>query len=130
MQALAEVTLTRPWHWGIAIIGDPTAEVPRNVVTLQVRHAQDIDGDRFGGDWDWATTTIHVRSLVEEEATDRQVLCDLVLSTPNETVSLGDADGMLVIPCPGVRTRMIVTAHEVPTAGREQVWIDLVAVDD
>ena len=75
MQPLAEVTLTRPWHWGIAVLGDPLAEVPtefdgrvvataRDVVTLSVRHAQDIEADRFEGDWDWATATIHLRSLV------------------------------------------------------------------
>ena len=31
MQPLAEVTLTRPWHWGIAVLGDPVAEVPSDL---------------------------------------------------------------------------------------------------
>jgi hypothetical protein len=117
MQPLAEVTLTRPWHWGIAVVGNPVAEVPtdfggrlvavgQDVVALSVRHAQDIEADKFEGDWDWATATLHVRSLVQEEATDRQVLCDTVVATPQETVSLGDADGMVVIPAPSLRTRV------------------------
>ncbi|MGH3327930.1 MAG: hypothetical protein ACRDPT_09105 [Streptomycetales bacterium] len=63
MQPLAEVTLTRPWHWGVAVLGDPLAEVPGSmagqtvvvgdgVVAIGVRHAQDIDAERFEGDWD------------------------------------------------------------------------------
>ncbi|WP_133241239.1 hypothetical protein [Nocardioides gansuensis] len=101
----------------------------RDVVTLCVRHAQDIQADRFGGDWDWATATIHVRSLVHEEGTERHVLCDTVIATPQETVSLGDADGMLVIPAPSGRTRLIVSTDEADPAGLETVWVDLVAVD-
>lgn len=102
----------------------------RDVVTLSVRHAQDIEADRFEGDWDWATATIHLRSLVREEATERRVLSDTVIATAQETVSLGDADGMLVIPAPSVRTRLIVSAEEVDPTGLETVWVDLVAVED
>ena len=141
MQPLAELTLTRPWHWGIAVLGDPEAEVPTkfdgrvvatglDVVTLSLRHAQDIEADRFEGDWEWATATMHLRSLVREEATDRHVLCDTVIATAQETVSLGDADGMLVIPVPSVRTRLIVSAEKADPTGLETVWVDLVAVDD
>ena len=141
MQPLAEITLTRPWHWGIAVLGDPLAEVPtefnksvvataRDVVALSVRHAQDIEADKFEGDWDWATATIHLRSLTEVERTERQVLCDLVIDTPRAAVSLGDADGMLSIPAPSVRTRLIVSADEVDPTGLDAVWVDLVAVED
>ena len=140
MQPLAEVNLTRPWHWGIAVVGNPVAEVPtdfggrlvavgQDVVALSVRHAQDIEADKFEGDWDWATATLHVRSLVQEEATDRQVLCDTVVATPQETVSLGDADGMVVIPAPSLRTRLIISSDDVDPTGLERVWVDLVAVD-
>ena len=141
MQPLAEITLTRPWHWGLAVLGDPLAEVPtefngrvvataRDVVTLSVRHAQDIEADRIERDWDWATATIHLRSLVHDKGTERQVLSDTVIATPQETVSVGDADGMVVIPAPSVRTRLIVSADEVDPTGLETVWVDLVAVED
>src|SRR5689334_4156513 len=139
MQPLAEVTLNRPWHWGIAVLGDAFAEVPtdlvegvatgRDVITLGVRHAQDIDAERFEGDWDWATATFHVRTLVEEEATDRKIVCEATIATPDETVSLGDADGMLVIPAPASVTRVIVSADEVPATGLETIWIDLVPAE-
>lgn len=141
MQPLAEVTLTRPWHWGIAVLGDPLAEVPtefdgravalgRDVIALSVRHAQDIEADKLEGDWDWATATIHVRSLVQEEATGRHVVCDTLIATPREIVSLGDADGMLVIPAPSVRTRLVVYVEMFEPTGLETVWVDLVAVQD
>lgn len=141
MQPLAEVTLTRSWHWGIAVLGNPVADVPtefsgqpvavgQDVVALSVRHAQDIEGDRFEGEWDWATATLYVRSLTHSEATDRQILCDTVLATPQETVSLGDADGMVVIPAPGLRTRLIISTDHVDPTGLERVWVDLVAVAD
>ncbi len=139
MQPLAEITLTRPWHWGIAVLGDPRAEVPtefdghavamaRDVVTVSVRHAQDIEAERFEGDWDWATATIHLRSLVREERTERHVLCDTVISTPEETVSIGDADGMLVVPAPSLRTRLKVSTDVVDPTGLTTVWVDLIAV--
>ena len=123
------------------MLGDPVAEVPtdfdgqavalgRDVVALSVRHAQDIDADKFEGDWDWATATVHVRSLVQEEATERTVVCDVVIATPQEAVSLGDADGMLVIPAPSVRTRLVVSVEEALPSGMETVWVDLVAVED
>lgn len=140
MQPLAEVTLTRPWHWGVAVLGDALAEVPGSlagqpvvvgdgVVAVGVRHAQDIDAERFEGDWDWATATFHVRSLGQAEPVERHVLCDIVIATPNEAVSLGDADGMVVIPAPSSRTRVVVSTDEVDFTGLERVWVDLVAVE-
>lgn len=141
MQPLAEVTLTRPWHWGIAVLGDALAEVPGSlagqvvvvgdgVVALSVRHAQDIEADRFEGDWEWATATFHVRSLGQIEPIERQILCDAVIATPNETISLGDADGTVVIPAPSLRTRVVISATEVDVTGLERAWVDLVAVED
>lgn len=141
MQPLAEISLTRPWHWGIAILGNPQAEVPTefngravalapDVITLSVRHAQDIEADKFEDDWDWATATIHLRSLAEAEHTERHVLCDTVVATPTEIVSIGDADGMVVIPAPSLRTRLIVSTDDVDATGLRTVWVDLVAVED
>lgn len=123
------------------MLGDPLAEAPtefngrvvamaRDVVTLSVRHAQDIEAERLEGDWDWATATIHLRALVHEEGTERHVLCDTVISTPEETVSIGDADGMLVVPAPSLRTRLVVSTDVIDPTGLETVWVDLVAVED
>lgn len=140
MQPLAEVTLTRPWHWGVAVLGDALAEVPDSlagqavvvgdgVVAIGVRHAQDIDAERFEGDWDWATATFHVRSLGQAQAVERHVVCDIVIATPNESVSLGDADGMVVMPAPSLQTRVVVSTDDVDLTGLNQVWVDLIAVE-
>ena len=99
------------------------------MVTLNVRNAQEIEADRFEGDWDWAAATIHLRSLAHEEGTARHVLCDTVIGTAQETLSLGDADGMLVIHAPSVRTRLVST-DEVDPTGLKTIWVDLVAVED
>jgi hypothetical protein len=100
------------------------------VVAMSVRHAQDIDAERFEDDWDGATATFYIRCLAQEEPFVGQVLCDVVIATPTETASLGDADGMVAIPAPSPRTRLIVSTDEVDLIGLERVWIDLVAVDD
>ncbi len=100
MQPLAETTLRRPWHWGVALFGRSlSGEVPdriegrsvavgTDVLAIGVRHAQDIDADRYEGDWEWATATFHVRSLVEAEDALGEVLCDVVLQIDDERLSL------------------------------------------
>lgn len=138
-QPLSDFTLTRPWHWGIAVVGDPTAEVPSSleghlalaserVVVLRVRHAQDIEADRFEGDWDWAVATIHVRTLVAFEPTDRTILCDVLLNTPADRISIGDADGDIVLSGHGSTTRLVVSADDADPTGLEEAWIDLLPV--
>src|SRR5207253_634602 len=72
MHALATVTISRPWHWGIAILSDPSlgGEIPdvdRGVrvsanstgIVVPVRHAQDVES--LDGDFDWADATVTVR---------------------------------------------------------------------
>lgn len=141
MQPLAELSLTGPWHWGVVIVGDPSADVPpdlgdaavsvgQDVLVLKVRHAQDIAAVRFEGDWEWATATIHVRSLTQPDTTDRRLLCDEVIHARRESISLGDADGMLVIPAPSTRIRVIVTTQETRTYGLDEAWVDLVALNE
>src|ERR1017187_4222750 len=120
VQPLSEVTLVRPWHWGIAIVVDPECEAPEvqpeQVVTVDesglvvlVRHAQDIEADALGDDRKLATATIHVRALANAEPTPRPVLCDVVLITPSQRLGIGDARGEVVLPTPGTgRTRIVV----------------------
>lgn len=120
-------------------MGDPMAKVPtefhghlvatsRDVVTLSVRHAQDIEANDLEGDW--ATATIHLRSLVQEKPTERRVLSDTIIATTREILSVGDADGMVVVPAPGARTRLIVSSDEASPAGLETVWVDLIPAEE
>src|SRR5690348_5223864 len=140
VQPLSDVTLVRPWHWGLAIVADPKGEVPEvqpeQVVTIGesglvilVRHAQDIEAEVFENDWEWGTATIHVKTLAEAESTPRPVLCDVVLNTPTCRLGIGDADGEVILPCPGTgRTRLVVSADDVGEGGLDEVWIDLLPV--
>jgi len=108
MQPLCEVTLTRPWHWGIAIVSAPGAELPEllsnspltvtpDAVVIKVRHAQDIDAEVFEGDWDWATATILVRSLAGFERPGEPAIYDGTLRLPGGRLAIGDADSEVVI---------------------------------
>jgi hypothetical protein len=140
VQPLSEVTLVRPWHWGIAIVADPEGEVPEvqpgqavtigeSGLVILVRHAQDIEAEVFEGDGEWATATVHVKTLAEAESTPRPVLCDVVLNTPTYRLGIGDADGEVIVPCPGMgRTRLVVSADDVGEGGLDEVWVDLLPV--
>jgi len=82
--------VSRPWHWGIAIVSTPGAGAPDSLdqslvtatpeaIVIEVRHAQDIEADVPEGDWHWATATIRVRSLTEFEDTVEPVVYEGVL---------------------------------------------------
>jgi hypothetical protein len=125
------------WLWSAI----PTAEVPGSlegqvvtvgdgVAAIGVRHAQDIDPDRYEGSWAWATATLHVRALIEAEPVNRHVVCDFVVTSREERISIGDADGDVLLPTPGTRTRVIVSTDLVDQTGLENVWIDLVPAAD
>jgi hypothetical protein len=125
---------------GIAIVADPEGEVPdvqpeqavtigESGLVILVRHAQDIETEGSEGDWEWATATIHVKTLAQAESTPRPVLCDVVLNTPNYRLGIGDADGEVILPCPGTgRTRLVVSADDVGEGGLDEVWVDLLPV--
>jgi hypothetical protein len=128
VQPLSETTHTRPWHWGIAIgravggelpdlTGNQIVKVGHAGLVVRVRHAQDIDAERFEGDWNWATATVQVRSLTEAESVSRQVLCATVMPTPDERIHIGDADGEVVLPAPSDRTHVIVSADDADETG-------------
>lgn len=125
---------------GIAIVADPKGEVPEiqpeqavtigeSGLVILVRHAQDTEAEVFEGDWEWATATTHVKTLAEAESASRPVLCDVVLNTPTCRLGIGDADGEVILPCPGTgRTRLVVSADDVSEGGLNEVWVDLLPV--
>ncbi|MGH8892474.1 MAG: hypothetical protein ACRDWY_04085 [Actinomycetes bacterium] len=140
MQPLYEVTLTRPWHWGIAVVSSPKAEVPdvvgdspvvvgTDAIVIKVRHAQDVELEVFEGDWDWATATIHLRSLTEMQPTNRVVVHEGILTLPDGRLAVGDADGEIVVNDLSSQTRVRVEADEVTAFGLPEVWIELALVE-
>lgn len=137
VQPYFSMTLKRPWHWGIAVIGDSTAELPdlvdgnlvsvgRDVAVLAVRHAQDVNLERFEGDWEWATVTFQIRSLGEREPTSREILAEFDVVTPDQSIALGDADQWLRLATPGQETRVVISCDTRQSSRLEEVWIDLV----
>lgn len=137
MQPFFDVSVSRPWHWGIAILSAPKAAVPEHLndglvtatkdcLVLRVRHAQDIDADRFEGDWDWATATIRVRSLASFEADAEEPVLVAQLHLPSGLLAIGDADSEVLLNDLDERTEVRVYADS-DTAGATAVRVDLAA---
>ena len=135
VQPFYEVTLSRPWHWGIAIVSATGAAVPESLeeslvtatseaLVIKVRHAQDIEADRFEGEWDWATATIRVRSLTNFEDLDEPVAYEGVLRLPEGRMAIGDADSEVTLNDLNEATRVRVYASD-QQAGATDVRIDL-----
>jgi hypothetical protein len=133
---LYEVTVSRPWHWGIAIVSTPGAEVPHSLdeslvtatpeaIVIKVRHAQDVDVDMFEGDWDWATATVRVRSLAELEDTVEPVAYQGLLRLTNGQLVIGDADSEVTLNDLDTLTRVRVAATGASSSHPTDIRIDL-----
>lgn len=107
MDALATFDVTRPWHWGIAILSDPSlgGEIPdvapdarvsanENGIVILVRHAQDVETESFDEDVPWAEATVTVRLWPSPpgKEPERTVVFEGVLATPTGRLWIGDAD--------------------------------------
>lgn len=110
MKPDVSVRVTRPWHWGIVIVGDPSPDAPlpeydesRLVsaddvsLTIAVRHAQDAeDIDEAFAE---AQVEVHEYSAParpEVEPGQRTVF-EGALRLARGRLSVGDADGNVVI---------------------------------
>jgi hypothetical protein len=136
MQPSYEVSLSRPWHWGIAILSAVGASVPeqldQSVVTgrpdclvVKMRHAQDIDAEVFEGGWDWATAAIHLRSLPDFDQPAGTVVYEGVLTLPVGRLSVGDADSEMILNDLQPRTRVRILVDEVAEHAPSAVTVDL-----
>jgi hypothetical protein len=136
MQPLYEVTLSRPWHWGIAILSAPGAAVPEQLdqtlvtgtpeaIVIKVRHAQDVDAERFEGDWDWAVATIRLRSMTDFESDTESLVYDGVLRLPGGLLAIGDADNEVLLNdlAEQTRIRLFATGETIDYA--TEIRVDL-----
>lgn len=110
MQPDVSVRVTRPWHWGIVIVGDPSPDAPLPAydecrlvsaddaaLTIAVRHAQDAEDI----DEAFAEAQVEVRAYSaparpEAEPGHRTVF-EGALRLARGRLSVGDADGSVVI---------------------------------
>lgn len=132
---LGDTTVTRSWAWGAAVVGDPAATPPTptealvtigtGAVVLRLHHAQDVQ--RVDGEESLATATCHVRVYEVAPATERTLLCDVVLETPSGKLSLGDGAEAVVVEAGGaLRHRLLVSADSLRSTGLDEVWLDVV----
>lgn len=134
---LHSAIVTRPWHWGIAIVSDASlgGEIPEvdpargvtgnhNGLIILVRHAQDIPS--FDGEFDWAEATVTVTLWEDDPASpERPVIYDDSLDTPSGRLSIGDADDDLVVAAHHGRTRVVVSVTDPSDKAPDSVWVDL-----
>lgn len=139
MQPLATVSVTRPWHWGIVILSDPSlgGEIPsvdpgrsvaanENGLVVLVRHAQDQVAS-FDDDFNWAEATVTVRHLAHEppQCEGRMSVFEGAIDLPTGRLWIGDADGDVQMSGPTgpsvVRVLFPVDDRESP----DQVWVDI-----
>jgi len=137
VQPLTSVVVTRPWHWGIAIISDPSlggaipevkpnAQVSanRNGVVILVRHAQDIES--FEGDPAWAEARVHVRhwGSAPEIGDGTTVVFEGILATPTGRLWIGDADEEVVMSGLTTSSKIRIASPSDDPDSPDQVWVD------
>jgi hypothetical protein len=133
------VTVTRPWKWGIAVLGDDKQPPPEiesrrpvtangNGLVVLVRHAQDIETpDDLSSDDVLPSAEASVSVTFWEEAPDvvrpGDVQYEGNISTPSGRLSIGDADHEVWVASPTTVMTVRVTAADVEF-GTELAWID------
>ena len=139
MQPYYEVAVSRPWHWGIAVLSAPGAPVPEildqscvtgtaEALVIKVRHAQDVDVERFEGDWDWAIATIRMRSMAEFEDTTETVAYQGLLRLPDGRLAVGDADSEVVLNDLADQTRVRVYVTGETNHRANEIRVDMASL--
>jgi hypothetical protein len=136
-QAIATVSVTRPWGSGAAYLhdadyvgdgaeGEEPAMDDDLFLALPLLHAQDIELDSDVEELTLTEATVTVTSWSGEPAIQRpgRILMDRVLPTPSGWLSIGDADHAIQVEVSPAATRIRV-AGEGSSWGDDQLWIDL-----
>lgn len=139
MQLRGTVSVTRPWHWGISIISDPSlgGEIPEvepnarvsaneSGLVVLVRHAQD-QVDTVDDDVEWAQATVTVRhhSAAPAADSDKTSIFEGVISTPTRRLWIGDADEDVQMTGFSERSAVRVLARPDDLDSPDQVWVDV-----
>ncbi|MFD7025518.1 tetratricopeptide repeat protein [Promicromonospora sukumoe] len=133
------LTHTRSWGWGIAFLQDPVVgETPdvdgEAAVTISplglgigVRHASDYDWSINGNadEQGPAVVTFHLDRPPVFTRPQRAVVVEAELETPSGSLLLDDAEDAILVPAPGVRTRVVISHDDAEWSQPDEVWVDL-----
>ena len=137
MQPILKTSIVRPWHWGIVVLTDSSAAGdlpdvdPKSLVSASeaglivlIRHAQDIE-ILSEPDFAEGTVTLTVHQGPAELNPERTAVHTGLLSTPNGSLSVGDADTDVVVPAvPGI-TNVTVSVTDPADLSPDHIWVDL-----
>ena len=135
-QPILVTTIRRPWHWGIAVVTGPgqTEDYPEiepgrpfcstsGALVIVVRHAQDVEDIDLG----FAEATVSIFLHQEEITLDdsNQAVDGGLLSTPEGSLSVGDADMNVVVPAHKGKTQFLIRIEDPSDLSPEHVRVDL-----
>ncbi len=139
MQPLATVTVTRPWHWGIVILSDPSlgGHIPdvdprtpvsanENGLVVLVRHAQD-QVESLDDDVEWAEATVTVRhqSAAPPVENDKVSVHEGPMTTPTGHLWIGDADNDVQLSGLTTSSTLRVLCAVDDMTSPDQIWVDV-----
>ncbi|MFJ5956310.1 hypothetical protein ACIQC5_10160 [Paenarthrobacter sp. NPDC092416] len=135
-QPILVTSIRRPWHRGIAVVTGPgqTEDFPEiepdrpfcstsGALVIMVRHAQDIDDIDLGFAEVTVSIALHQNEVVPEAG--YHAVGGGVLSTPEGTLSVGDADMEVVVPAQKGITQFRVSVADPAESSPEHVRVDL-----
>jgi hypothetical protein len=135
-QPILVTAIRRPWQWGIAVITGPgqTEDFPEiepgrpfcstsGALVIMVRHAQDVEEIDLG----FAEATVSIYLHQDEVTPDdgNKAVGGGILSTPEGTLSVGDADMNVVVPAHKGMTQFLISVEDPSDLSPEHVRVDL-----
>lgn len=135
-QPILVISIRRPWQWGIAVITGPgqvedfpEIEPDRPVcstsgaLVMMVRHAQDVEDIDSGLAEATVSIALHQNEVGPEAG--NHAVGGGILSTPEGTLSVGDANMEVVVPAHKGMTQYLVSITDPGDLSPEHVRVDL-----
>jgi hypothetical protein len=135
-QPIIVTSIRRPWQWGMAVVTSPgqgedfreiepgrVCSSTPGALVIMVRHAQDVDDFELGFAEATVSIALHENEVAPNEG--HHAVCGGVLSTPEGTLSVGDADMEVVIPAHKGMTHFLVSVEGPGDFSPESVRVEL-----
>jgi hypothetical protein len=135
-QPILVTSIRRPWHWGIAVVTGPgqVEDFPEiepgrafcstaGALVIMVLHAQDVEDIDLGFAEATVSIVLHQREVGPEDG--KHAVGGGILSTPEGTLSVGDADMDVLVPAHKGMTQFLVSVVDPGDLSPEHVTVDL-----